>query len=308
MEKSIGTLDIGLHPIRINFPAYSGNDIFKAILKTPDNLATLVGTEYNSEFHQVLINSFVSALVQAMCGMTRDVRDMLRAGRRLWPAYIEPLSLQNIEFTMKGVEGNGEVTQKALLSYLDQRMVKLSKNIEDSLLSLGGGGDTADTASELPYLSKCLLLASFICQHNKADKDKQLFTNTGNGKRRRQRQEEGDAESAAFGTWNQQRLKMLRPRSFPLERMLSIFVNIVGLHEGKQLTLTTGTTASLLSSLGNSVFLETVGQLRAIGLLREIPSEDGINLSAAMYCCDVGKDDAKSLAQSIGFSLEKYLL
>lgn len=310
VDKASGVLNNGVHPIRIHFAAYSGNDTFKRILRTPRNLATFTGSGYycNTDFRQLLMNSFLSALVQSMSGMTRDICDMLYAGRRLWPSYIEPLSSNNIEATMKMVGGNQEDKQKLLLSYLNQRMVKLSKNIESCLLSLDEG-TAIEAKSELPYLSKFLLLAAFLCQHNKAEKDKQLFTITGNGRRRKRQQDEGEPENAAYATWDQQRTKMLKPRSFPLERMLSIFVNIVGLHEGRDLVLTAGaTTSSFLSSLGHSVFLETLGQLRASGLLREIMSDGETSLSSAMYCCDMGKDDAESLAESVGFSLEQYLL
>jgi hypothetical protein len=291
----------------VRFPAYSDNEIFKAILTTPDNLAVVVGKGYSSEFHQMLIHSFLTALVQTMRGMTRDVRDMRRAGRYLWPLYVEPLNPQNIDLTMKALEGQDQ--PKALLSFLGKRMLKLSKNVEIMLLSLGCDSDpTTVTASALPYLSKCMILASFICQHNKADKDKQLFTNISNGTKRRQHEAEGDAETVAYGTWDQKRLRMLKPRSFPLERMLSIFVNIVGLHEGREHFLTKESMSSLVSRLGTTVSLETVGQLRAIGLLREIPSEDGISLSTTMYCCDMGKDHAESVARSIDFPLERYLV
>jgi len=305
VELSIGTLDIGVHPIRVHFPAYSGNDCFKAILSTPHNLSMLVGSGYESDFHQRLISSFLSALIQGMSGMTRDVRDMLCAGRRLWKAYIEPLNPENIADTMKLVEVDHK--QKVLLSYLNKRMVNLSKNIESYLLSLGGS-DSSEETSKLPYLSKCLLLASFICQHNKATKDKQLFTSTANGKRRSKHDDNGDPESAAYASWDQQRLNLLKPRSFPLERMMSIFVNIVGLHEGKELVLTTGTTATFVSALGNAVFLENLGQLRLLGLLRELTNDEGTPLSGAMYCCDIGKEDAESIAKSVQFPLNKYLL
>ena len=107
---------MGLHPIPVHFPAYSDDEVYIAILKTPDNLAVVVGTGYSSEFHQMLIHSFLTALVQTMRSMTRDVRDMLRAGRQLWPLYVEPLNPQNIESTMTAVEGDDK--SKALLSYL----------------------------------------------------------------------------------------------------------------------------------------------------------------------------------------------
>ena len=309
VDRSIASIKMSLHPICIHFPAYSDNGTFEAILLMPDNLSSLTGIIPDSAFHRALVTSFVSSLVQAMRSVTRDVRDMLRVGCQVWLSFIEPISAQNIESTIKAAKAFGPDQEKALLSYMGHRMVKLSKNMENVLFSLGEGGGPEDPVSDLPYLWKCMVLASVICQHNKADKDRQLFTMTGNGKRRRQNQyqDDGDPEGAAFASWDQQRLRMLRPCSFPLERMLTIFVSIVGLHEQRQLVVDE-TTESFVSSLGNSVFLETVGQLRATGLLRELPREGGLPMSAAMYCCDLGRDDAESVARSIDFPLERYLV
>lgn len=310
VERSIASIKMSLHPICIQFPAYADNATFEAILLRPDNLSSLTGTIPDSAFHRALVTSFVSSLVQAMRSITRDVRDMLRVGCQIWLSFIEPLSAQNIESTIKAAESFGVDKENALLSYMGHRMVKLSKNMENILFSLGEGGGPEDPVSDFPYLWKCMVLASFICQHNKADKDRQLFTITGNGKRRRQNQyqDDGDPESAAFASWDQQRLRMLRPRSFPLERMLTIFVSIVGLHEQRQRVLVDETTESFISSLGNSVFLETVGQLRATDMLRELPREGGLPMSAAMYYCEIGRDDAESVAKSIDFPLERYLV
>lgn len=310
VDKSVASIKMSVHPICIHFPAYSDNATFEAILLMPDTLSSLTGTTPDSSFHRTLVTNFVRSLVQAMRSITRDVRDMLRVGCRLWLSFIEPLSAQNIESTIKAAKSFGEDQEKALLLYMGRRMVKLSKHLESVLISFGEEGGLEALVSDLPYLCKCMILASFICQNNKADKDKQLFTITGNGKRRRQnqQQEEGDPESAAFATWDQQRLRMLRPRCFPLERMLTIFVSIVGLHEQRHLVSINKTPESFISSLGNSTFLETIGQLRAMGLLRELPKEGGIPMSAAMYCCDMGRDDAELVARSIDFPLERYLV
>mmetsp|Transcript_19924 Transcript_19924/g.20253 ORF Transcript_19924/g.20253 Transcript_19924/m.20253 type:complete len:347 (+) Transcript_19924:70-1110(+) len=55
-----------------------------------------------------------------------------------------------------------------------------------------------------PYLRSCLLLAAFICQNNKADQDRKLFSVHGNGKRRKCRANidiyGGNDEDMAFGS------------------------------------------------------------------------------------------------------------
>jgi hypothetical protein len=304
VDKSTGTISNGGHPIRVHFGAYSDNETLIAILKQPENLEKMIGKGYSSAFHQMLIKSFLSSFVQSICGVTRDINDMICAGRRLWLNYTEPLGPQQIDDTLKLIEGNNDV-QKALLSHLDERMVKLSKNIEKSIISLDHMPD-GSPLHDLPYLVKCLLLASFICQHNRADKDKQLFSIVGSGKRRaKQRDAEDNPESVAYATWDQQRLKALRPRSFPLERMLSIFVNLVG--QQQSLTYATST-KDFIASLGNTVFLETISQLHSMGLIRETVSDDGVQLGSPTYCCDLSRDDANHLAQSISFPLDRYLV
>mmetsp|Transcript_7117 Transcript_7117/g.11270 ORF Transcript_7117/g.11270 Transcript_7117/m.11270 type:complete len:802 (+) Transcript_7117:3-2408(+) len=311
IEKSIGNISLGVHPISIHFEAYLGNDAFLKILKTPENIAKIIGSEYkDSDFHRVTVNTFLGSLVQTMVGMTRDVRDMISAGRHYWPSYIEPLSQANINSTMARFKGS-ENMQEAILSFLDQRMMKLSQSVEQRLLYLGNcNGSWISSLTRLPYLSKCLLLACFICQHNKVDQDRKLFNTSSNGKRRKQ-QHEGDSEMGAYASWDEKALRALRPRSFPLERMLSVFVNIVALHDGENLVHEHdhgATIRSFLSSLGHNVFFETIGRLRLDGLLKEIPNKEGIQLSNYMYFCELGRDDANSLAESIGFQLEKYLI
>jgi hypothetical protein len=172
------------------------------------------------------------------------------------------------------------------------------------------------------------LLAAFVCQSNKPDKDKALFTIQKNGKknsRQGHRVGSNDADGLAYGStaWEQQRLKMLRPRTFPLERMLSVFVNIVGLIGGEEkLRLTTNSTVDpreLLHAIGSTCFFENLARLRETGLLHEVQgaftgggdgftSFDGINMLSSKYWCELNRDDAEALAASVEFPLENFLL
>lgn len=292
---------------------------------------------------------------------------MIRVGRGLWPTYILPLDPRHIRTTLDAARrrrtrgnkrpeivesvllGNSnaaknnvsiEDLQKELLAILDEAFLpRMKKCLEeelfllkgdDSHLAAGSPGSAATSSCQhdLPYLSKCILLAAFVCQSNKPDKDKALFTIQKNGKknnRQGHRVSNNDAEGLAFGstTWEQQRLKMLRPRTFPLERMLSVFVNIVGLIGGEEkLRLTTNSTADpreLLSSIGSTCFFENLARLREIGLLHEVlgpstsggegfTSFDGINMMSTMYWCELNREDAETLAASVDFPLANFLL
>jgi hypothetical protein len=180
--------------------------------------------------------------------------------------------------------------------------------------------------SALPYLSKCLLLAAFVCQNNKSDKDKALFTIQRNGKknsRKGDRAGDNDADALAYGSTSleQQELKVLRPRTFSLERMLSLFVNIVGLIGGEEklkLSVNVYESKDLLQSMGSICFFESLGRLRQIGLLHEAQgtsidsdvytSFEGIDLTSTKYWCELSRYDAEALAKSVDFPLDNFLL
>lgn len=288
---------------------------------------------------------------------------MIRVGRALWPTYVLPLDPRNIQSTLNAArlrrskgrnsttvesvlirEGSvaqenasAEDLQKEILAILDEAILpRMKKCLEEELFTMKGDDtyaeNTLSVASssqyDLPFLSKCLLLAAFVCQTNKPDKDKALFTIQKNGKknnRQGHRVGNNDAEGLAFGstTWEQQRLKMLRPRTFPLERMLSVFVNIVGLIGGEERLRcsvnNSADTRDLLSSIGSTCFFENLARLREIGLLHEVQgpsigggdgfsSFDGVNLVSTKYWCELNRDDAEALAASVDFPLANFLI
>jgi hypothetical protein len=374
VQKALGTVAIGTSPIRIQFSAYQGNAAFKAILKQPNIVQLIVGkqrVESNQDdrrkkFQESNIHSFLDTLVQSLSSVTRDVREMIRIGRMLWPSYVLPLDPRHIQTTLDAarrrssarrcksnasseVENasadpcHAEELQKELLAILDEALLPIMKTcLEEDMFVMKGhdaclvtgmgnagsatGSPKASCHSDLPYLSKCLLLAAFVCQNNKPDKDKALFTIQRNGKknsRKGDRAGDNDADALAYGSTSleQQQLKMLRPRTFPLERMLSVFVNIVGLIgvEGKlQLPMNVSESKDFLQSMGSSCFFESLARLREIGLLHEVQgtsigsdvctSFEGIDMTSTKYWCELSRYDAEVLANSVDFPLDNFLL
>jgi Origin recognition complex (ORC) subunit 5 C-terminus len=216
---------MALHPIRIHFAAYSDDQTLRDILMTRDNLPILVGNCGNTGFQKSLVNSFVGTLIQVMRSITRDIRIILRAGVRLWDAYTEPLLPDNIQSTINQLNLSGKDHQQEMLSFLGQRLIKLSRNINEVVLSVGDTVIMGNDYDDLPYLAKCMIMASYICQHNNAKKDKTLFTIYGNAKSRHRKHHgyDGiDPEKDAFAIFDPNRSKALRSKGFPLERMLSI--------------------------------------------------------------------------------------
>lgn len=311
------------------------------------------------EFQNRLYDSFLDILIQSLSSSSRDVRDMIRLGH-LWPTYIEPLRPERLKATLESIRArfhnkaagkessdeqdcmlDNEALQKEILMVLDQHILPhVRSQLERGLFTLksdlsstksldtathGSGATLYGLSYDLPYLSKCLILAAFICQTNKPDKDQQLFTIQKSGRRSSRKRAgctAGDAEGVAYGstTWDRQQLKILRPRSFPLERMLSVFVNITGLLQGgSNLLLPKGETSlkGVLRSMGSDCFFESLAQLRDIGILREVGggsmgnvrgSFSPMNMSDMKYWCSLTRDEAEAMAKSIDFPLFKFLI
>ena len=341
-------------------------------MKQADVLERIVGNDYlpsesakdgpRQEFQLSVIDSFLDTVVQSVSSITRDIREMIRMGRLLWPSYILPLRPDRIAEALEtarrrthtrlerlptpgppemGLIGSEEKEiQKELLAILDEAILPQMKSFLDEGLymikgftSLPKGNassnvstDNASSHSDLPYLSKCLLLAAFICQTNKPDKDKALFTIQRNGKKNSSagpRAGINDTEGLAYGstTWEQQRLKMLRPRHFSLERMLSVFVNMVGLIGGEE-KLWLGThrkdPSELIHSMGSASFFESLSRLREIGLIREVHGAsiggddcttfEGINLTSPKYWCELNREDAEAIAASVDCPLSNFIM
>jgi hypothetical protein len=340
MRKSVGSIECAIHPLQIRFPAYSNKQVFKEILTKSLCLEHMTDNEDNKETKTPdLGSSFLDTVIQSLLGTTRDVRAMIGMAQCLWPTYTAPVTADNIKRTMEivsqrlkkqgqaGDERNPDILQNELLQYLDEKIMKHTALWIENCLGLMH--DLGRPTADMPYLTKCLLLAGFICQHNKPEKDRQLFTNEKGKKKSKNSQRVGvrDAENAAFAdsTWDQRRLKMLRPRCFPLERVLSVLLSIIGVVQAgdnlihQKFDMDEADFGQIVRSMGSPVFFECLAYLRKMGLLREIPGNQvvggegktplhGINKSNPMYCCDLDYEDAEMLAQSIKFPLTDYLI
>jgi hypothetical protein len=281
-------------------------------------------------FKQTVFRSFLDTLVQSVHDLTSDIKEFVRLGRSLWPKYVEPLRDDSINTTIesarKALEAKGgssnphDSVQRQILTILDRRIFPEVRRVLqrgvftlefDSPFVLTEEPEPASREQhEMPPLSKYLLLAAFICQHNRPDRDKHLFSIQKNGKRRRSTNgENNNGGDLAFGSSSQQP-KTLRPRSFPLERMLSVYVSTIGLNQSLASTDGNIDRDERLRSLGTSTFNESLAHLRDIGLLHEPPSRtvaDALRMNDAMYWCSLTLDEAQGIAKSVNFPLDRYI-
>ena len=301
--------------------------------------------ETSRNFHDNVYKSFLETLVQGLSDFTSDIKEYLRLGRGLWPLYITPLLPENIASTVafvhksniaKGKKStNLHVTaiENDMLSLLDQRFFPhLRHALEYGLgvLSFDSSGTVTTThrsctnggvRDDLPILVKYLLLAVYICHTNRQEKDRQLFSIERNGRKRRKTKEADNEEEMAYGTTGSQQdaPKTMRPRTFPMERLYSLYVSIVSLNASKS-QAENRTSAregndkdhpEILRSIGNIRFLETMTYLRDIGVLHDFPKRspnDPIRFSQRNVWTTITQDEAQQIAKSINFPLDRYIL
>lgn len=296
----------------------------------------IVGEEASaSEFHGTVYRSFLETLVQSLSDLTSDINEYLRLGRVLWPIYIAPVLPENIGQTLESIQranasgkhptngGTASWQQRAILSLLDQKIFPhlryaldhgVGALVWDSSAVVVAGKAPPSRSPNVPYLANYLLLAAYICQVNRPDKDKQLFSIQKNGKKRRG--SGGDTgEEVAFGVGGHDRLKTLRPRTFPLERLYSLYVSMVSLNPTSNGSQNNANDASeqdgMLRSLGNVPFHETVTYLRDIGILHDYPKRspsEAIRLSHRSFWSSITREEADAVAKSVNFALDRYLL
>jgi hypothetical protein len=171
--------------------------------------------------------------------------------------------------------------------------------------------DGTPYVERLPYITKFLLLAAFLCQNKRKEQDTNLFTteNTGKSKRRRvNKTEDGTAYASSSKDLTQ------RQPLFPLERMLSVFASIIGQYGHSHYMSYKEVGVTTVAQLGTTHLFHNVTQLMTTGLLRkngkatfdDKDEYDLLETMSAKFSCTLSRDDALVIASSVGFPLEKY--
>jgi len=297
----------------------------------PDNQQLIFGQSScpdDGSFLSGLRRTFIEAVVQTLSDTTLDIKEYLVLGRTCWPVYIEPLHPTSIDKTIEAVlkpkygtvaTDDPDLVKRELLSFLGTKLLPQLRGFMDRATTVNtlvpfeyGAKSVIPNNHSLPRLSKYMLLAAYLCQVNRPDRDKHLFSIQKNGKKRRSMDNGEAAEATAFGSQTTDiQAKSFRPKSFPAERMLSVYVNLVGLHDfsNEEETLA-GNRDKRIQSLGSCALYETLTHLRDIGLIHEQPSRsvsEPIRMSDIRYWCSLSRDEALTIAKSIALPLDNYL-
>jgi hypothetical protein len=355
-SNSTSSLASSIQPVRIHFPAYRGRAAFESVSRTTlpvtlrksgilltmmssigqilslERVRSLIvgdGFDKGDSFEAKVYRSFVRTLVQSIYDTTKNVKEIIRFGRVLWPRYVEPLQPRNIDESITSVsrklasfqppvQPTPERMEHDILAFLDRKILPQIRPLTDDYLfalSVPPAADKAEekTVHDMPHRVKYFLLAAYLCQVNRPDRDKHLFSIQKNGRRRKSATESNTAsEDTAFGANAAGgQPKSLRLRTFPLERMLSVFVSLFALHQMESNKDMQEQHTEELLSLGDASLQHNLGYLQSIGLLHEHPAagpNDLIRLTGRRYWCEMTEDEAMSLAESLQFPLTQYLL
>lgn len=199
--------------------------------------------------------------------MTCDVRDYVGLGRSLWPRYTEPLRPHRIKETL---QGQNRLSVREVVSVLDQKILPVLRK-EMQWIGQSPVRQLQDDKS-VPRNVYFLVLAAYICQLNNPDRDKKLFLIQKNGRR------SGRKEPVDLPPPN-------KPRSFPSERLYSIYVSLIHLH-GRGI------------GAGSIEFFQTIRYFVDMEILRES--------RARMFTSSVTKEEAHSIALVVKVPLEQY--
>ena len=289
-----------------------------------------------------LYKALTGILIQSVESTTRDVREMLRLLRIIWPFYLKPLVndendelLQECfpgdpdndeEFVLSGraIEKLGQKVRPYVRRMLNECLLQpgqtLHMDINDSQVPEQSQKDnnyghrTSTFAQDLPYNSKFLLLAAYLCQSNKSEHDRKLYTNKASGKRKQNKKNQQNATSVenithASSRKAQQNLRSERTSSFPLERMLSICSSIYS----KYAEALPGSKTSV-DNLGTISFFANIAELRQLGFLTcTNPTHDTTKsfyskaVPFSKYTCNLSREEADSISSQLNFPLKDYL-
>mmetsp|Transcript_10900 Transcript_10900/g.20377 ORF Transcript_10900/g.20377 Transcript_10900/m.20377 type:complete len:832 (+) Transcript_10900:1-2496(+) len=350
-SNTLGTIQSAICPVICHFQGYQNEEMLRDVINTTHLMEFVIGkctgtSTYTSDPSiRRLYKSLVDIVIHSVESTTRDVGEILRLTRILWPLYLTPLKKRNAQNnTIKSLATSVDspiVVNRELLEKLGEHVRPHLRQLITKCLfrpfrtlapSHASAATHADTSSvSLPYFTKFLLLAAYLCQTNRADTDRILYTNYRAGQKRRRKTEAYSNSNNNDGPANNtssQNSFLDRVPSFPFERMLSVFSSICNKYASKDVCDTVSTDGDTMTKLrkdsvdtahlGNLSLMRCLSELRHCGLLEESAasgmdwSDEKLayskSMSSTKFICRLSKEEAKEIARSLDFPLEAYLI
>ncbi|KAI0566747.1 origin of replication complex subunit 5 [Gracilaria domingensis] len=273
-------------PVEIFLPPPTEDETIEDLCKLMDYDKTA-----NPEMAERLYPGYVKAVVSVMYKTTTDLHELSIVCNKLFPDYMKAVQEKNPTAAFNQIQNRLAV---ALQSLYRRRLT--SRDLDEDDQSIQTPELVPDFANKsnhhegydcsLSTTSRTVLVAAFLASRNPPQHDLRFFSSDRTRRRR----------SSKAKRLQQQ------DRSFVFERLLAIFASIApdSLIRERGVDATDSVSACVSTSL-----LVQVSTLVSLGLLS---SETGADiLSEPKYRCNITKDAAFRIADSLNIGLDQYL-
>lgn len=250
----------------------------------------------SGQHEKMAYDTMVESLLQSLLSSTRDVSEIIRLSRLLWPRFIEPITTKNDSNHARKINRSllDREARLYISTLLKNCLFQSHVELPSRLTSESSLKDSLTLESSMTTQTKFLLIASFLCQHNAEKLDPELYTSRQKGKRRRKskKSQHDDEENSSTTT-------QVTSRPFPSERLLSIFSSIYGQYGG----------CTDMAGVGSILLFKCLADLRSLGYLVDSDSVASTNkgFSSTKFRCTLSKELATNIANSVNFPLARYL-
>ncbi|KAE8447309.1 hypothetical protein EG329_010867 [Mollisiaceae sp. DMI_Dod_QoI] len=289
----------------IEFPAYTKPELIQIISLTEPSPPLPQGTKETKE----VWTRYCSATWDSLSKHSgRDILSFRSVCLRLWPRFIRPIldgsvnpsPFSRLMVANRSLFQNDSVLVPSLVSNPSQSSSLTPQSQPQT--------NVHGIASQLPHISRLLLVASYLASYNPPRTDSTFFMKAALAKRRKKGG--GTALSRKPGTAKSRKIarKLLGPQAFVLERMLAIFFAIgedadsyVG--QGKKVKR-----KGVAGLNGSADVLMAVATLASLRLLVRMggPNQDVLD-AGTKYRVAVGWEVVRGVARSVGVEVEDYL-
>ncbi|KAJ3367716.1 Origin recognition complex subunit 5 [Kappamyces sp. JEL0680] len=256
-------------PPKVDFPVYSFDEAVQimALDCPPDQ-----EKEFYLSFVQIIYSTFHTAC--------KELGELRYLSALLFPKYIEPIRLGKA--TKQETAKLFTLIHPVLKNHLESLFLRDVSCIEwQSHLESESVVTTASKRIEMPFLTKFLVIASFLASYNPSKYDNRYFTRGGEGKSKAGRK--GGVHNGSLV-----RTQLTGPKAFPIDRMLAIFYSI--LEDDCKFTF------DIHSQIATLISLRLLVKVSASNRLDSIKCK-----------CNVSFSLVKTIAKSVRFDIMKYL-
>ncbi|KAK9916502.1 hypothetical protein WJX75_003462 [Coccomyxa subellipsoidea] len=269
-------------PHMIHFPGYKIPDLLKIL-----ELSMPAGEDVT--LYRLFLSTFIGSMF-ARC--SSRIEDLQRVTQQLYPEYVRPVREGRIQASQhqqlyNAFKDKAVAARAAFESGLHNQLT-----LSDAVTNRGSNAMPDNVLDfELPFASKFLLLAAYVCSRNKPALDRRLFDPSSRaGRRRGAMASDKQAESAAEA-------KLRGPHTFPLERLMATYW---------ELRYAQGDTCPNSEEHQDAQSADVFLQISSLVSLRFLSQAEG-ELDEPKYACNVSDELAEKIARNVRVSLNDYV-